>query len=236
MNPNFQEFPKTYENLRQRPFNHTHIAGNIRSATWPKDEYIARMRAVWRRINEDGWRNMVESLWLSLHFVYRGKRRKYLWGNGDWYDKAWRYFTSAMVGYPTQLLTRNGSFYRLSSYLNDLYPDFLSRDPFTDPDYFKFPYENLSLDHMYLVYQMPDRFDLLHLANERKMNFDEFFDYVINHIMNLNELSKKGEQLYTVPNFGQGVTALYVVYRKFDKAPMRYINKPPRWTQKPYER
>lgn len=193
------------------------------------------MKQVGKRVNDELWRMMVEILWLSLHFIYRGKRRKSLYANGDWYDKAWGYYMRGVVGYPNQSLTRSVWFYRIASYLNDFYPDFLSRDPFVDPDYFRFPYATVTIDHMHLVYQMPDRFDLLRIADERKMNFDEFFDFVVNHMMCLNEASGKKEQIYRLPQFGQSSSALYVRYSKFNKETMRHINKPPKWTKKPYE-
>lgn len=233
-NPQFREFPKTYEDVRQRPFNQRSIAANIRSAWGPLDEYTARMKEVGKRINDDLWRMMIEYLWMSLHFVYRTKRRKSLYANGDWYDKAWGFFMRSIVGFPNQSLTRSTWFYRIASYLNEIYPDFLSRDPFLEPDYFKFPYETVTLDHMHLVYQMPDRFDLLRIAEERKMHYDAFFDYVINHMMCLNELSGKKDQLYRLPQFGQSSNALYVRYAKFNKETMRHITMPPKWTKKPH--
>lgn len=234
-NPAFQEFPKTYEDVRQRPFNQNSIAHNILSAWGPMELYTDKMREVGKRINDETWRMMVESLWLSLHFIYRGKRRKSLYANGDWYDKAWGFFMRTIVGYPNQSFMRSGWFYRVASYLNELYPDFLSRDPLADPGHFRFPYDTVTIDHMHLVYQMPDRMDLLRIAEERGMKFDEFFDYVINHMMCLNEQYKKDGQLYRLPQFGQSSNALYVRYLKFNKEPMRHINRPAKWRQKLYE-
>lgn len=176
------------------------------------------------------WRSLVENTWLALHVIYRGKRRKSLYGNGNWDDRAYGFFMRNMVGNGLFTLTKMGWYYRICFYLNDLYPDLLSRNPFEEPEYFEFPYKTVTIDHMYLVYQMTDRFSLLRIAEERGMKYDEFFDYVVNHIYSENEpLTKPKYKLMHYEVMGK---PSYVSEKGFNAAEKKKINTPRKFTYK----
>jgi len=169
------------------------------------------------------WRSLIENSWLSLHLIFRGKRRKHLFGNGDWQDRAYSYFMRTMVGQSFHCLTRTRWYYRIAFYLNDLYPDFLSRNPFEEPEYFLFPYNTVTLDHMYLIYQMEDRFDLLKIAEERKLDINRFLNYVVNHVYSLNE--KLDKPKYQLMHYGSTKPA-YVSVKGFSYQKVKRINIP----------
>jgi hypothetical protein len=59
--------------------------------------------------------------------------------------------------------------------------------PFENPDYYKFPYKNISPDFLILVWRMKERLALLKIADEKKMTYAVFMDYVINYIYCYNE-------------------------------------------------
>lgn len=126
---------------------------------------------------------LVVRIWLAQHFIFRGKRRKALFANGDWYDRAYGYFMRTIVGCANLALTRSPWFYRMGTYINDMFPKFLEYSPFENPEYYAFPFKTVTIDHMVLVYQMPERWNLLDIAEERGMLYDEFYDYVINYAL-----------------------------------------------------
>jgi len=145
------------------------------------------MREVAREVNNSIWNLTIRFVWLNLHFLYKGKRRQNLFANLGSLERAYGYFMRDMVGMPLYFFTRSGIFFKVATYIDELLPQFLDRNPDTEPDYFAFPYETVSLDHMYLVYQLPERLNLLEIAEERKMNYNQFTDYVVNHVLSANE-------------------------------------------------
>lgn len=174
------------------------------------------------------WRALVENTWLALHFIYRGKRRKRLFANGVWYERAYSYFMRNIVGNGLYTLTRSRWYYRMASYLNDLYPDLLSSNPFEEPERFVFPYATVTLDHMYLVYQMDERFDLLKIAEERGMMYDKFFDYVINYTYTENDKLTKPK--YKLMHYGDAEELAYFSVKGFSysnriNTPASFVNK-----------
>ena len=175
------------------------------------------------------WRALVENTWLALHFIFRGKRRKHTFGNGNWYDRAYGYFMRNMVGNGFHTMTQTRWYYRVAFYINDLYPDFLSRSPFDEPEYFRFPYKTVTIDHMYLVYQMEERFDLLNIAEKRAMYFDKFLDYVVNHIYSVNE--KLDKPKYKLMHYGEVQKPAYVSVKGFSYEKAKRINTPSRFAQ-----
>src|SRR5258706_15430408 len=93
------------------------------------------------------------------------------------------------VGHDIQLINRSFFFQKLESYYFDqLIPGFEEGNPFENPDYYKFPYKNISLDYLMLVYQLDDRFDLLTEADKQRMSYAVFIDYVLNHVLNENDI------------------------------------------------
>lgn len=232
---NFQEYPKEYEDLKRRPFEDT-FPNNIFSPIGTREEYVARVRKAEFNISVTAFRCLVEHTWLGLNFVYRGKRRKGLYSNGDWYDRAYGYFMRQMVGLPGIFMTRSGWFYRIGTYLNDLFPGYLSHDPWEEPEYFKFPFENIGIDHMYFVYQMPERFNLLQIAEDRNMSYNEFYDFVVNYIYCANDRNKELQYVnkpkFRIKNHGRTSSAAYVTYSEFKPISLRLITTPPKYRYK----
>jgi len=154
LNPLFKELPKTYESVRTRPFNFKVVSKGLRTTyDGGFEEYVKLYRKTSRRINSELWRATIENTWLALNFVYRNQRRRHIMRNGAFIDKAWAFFTRTIVGYQLKTLTNNRWYYSIACFFKDLYPDMLDKDPFKDPDAFKFPFKHISMDHMALVYR-----------------------------------------------------------------------------------
>jgi len=190
------------------------------------------MKAFTREVNDTLFRLTIEFIWLNLHFIYRGERRKNLFANGPWLERAYGFFMREMVGTPLFVFTRSGSFFKIATYLDDLFPDFLQNDPLKDPEKYAFPYETVTLDYMYFVYQLPERMDLLRIAEERKMNYNQFVDYVINHALSANEES--GKNAYRLKRLDAPTDSPYVWHEDFRPLRARYMKVPPRFRNKPH--
>lgn len=226
----FKEYPKTFEDLKQSDFENTYVRKQILSAWGPIQEYTDKMREVTREINDVLFKSTIEFIWLNLHFIYRGERRKNLFANGPWVERAYGFFMRQVVGTPLFVLTRSGVFFKIATYLDDLFPEFLDQDPFKNPEYFKFPYETVSLDYLYFVYQLPERIDLLRIAEERKMNYNQFVDYVINHVLSVNE--ETGTNAYRLKRLDAPTDSPYVWHEDYRPLRARYMKTPAKFRKK----
>lgn len=126
--------------------------------------------------------------WLRRRFSYYGEKASPgMTRNSPIFCIAFTKLVRRAVGRDAQVLTRSKFFQNLISYLDVFFPEFASGNPFKDPESYKFPFKNISIDFLSVVHQLDDRIDLLTLADERKMNYAMFLDYVINHVLSVNE-------------------------------------------------
>lgn len=228
--PPFKEYLKTFENLKQSEFEQTYVRQQILSAWGTIEEYTQKMREIARDINTTMFRQAIEFIWLNLHFIYRGERRKNLFANGPWVERAYGYFMREMVGTPLFIMTRSGTFFKIATYLDEMFPRFLDEDPFKNPEYFKFPYKYATLDYMYFVYQLPERMDLLRIAEEKKMNYNQFVDYVVNHVLSVNE--ETGKNAYRIKRLDAPTDSPYIWHEDFRPLRARYMKVPAKFRKK----
>jgi hypothetical protein len=126
--------------------------------------------------------------WLRRKFVYYTERTKAkMQRNSILLCNAFVKFFRRNVGVDPQMITRNNFFYNIVYYLDEFFPDFDIENPFENPDYYRFPFENISIDFLPVVRQMDERVELLKIADERKMSYAVFVDYVINYAFSVNE-------------------------------------------------
>ena len=95
------------------------------------------------------------------------------------------------VGIDIQIITKGKFFSKIEIYFDELFPGFDDGNPFENPDYYKLPFEHVTMDFLMVVHQLDDRIKLLKHADENKMNYAEFVDYSINHVLCINEGLKK---------------------------------------------
>lgn len=139
---------------------------------------------------------LVKLKWLLGKFVYDGKPRTDISkSNGPKLDTMFTIFMRNYVGFSQNIITKNYMNSKIMSYFKDFFPDFEIKNPFEDPEYFQYPYSVATFEHICLVYQMPERLELLQYAEKNSLSYVDFFDYVVNYIHCYNE--EHGET-YTV--------------------------------------
>lgn len=141
----------------------------------------------------------VKLSWLRRKFTYNGTKIKLpIYNNSRFLQNSFTKFLRRYVGNDIQILTKGKFFPKLeSSYFDILFPGFEEGNPFENPDYYKFPYENISMEFLTVVDQLDDRFELLKVANEKKMSYATFLDYILNFILSENEILGKSRYVMT---------------------------------------
>jgi len=127
--------------------------------------------------------------WLRRKFCYYGRPTILPMNkNSRMHNSVFVKFVRRILGKDPQIITRSKFFPKLEEYyFETFFPGFVEGNPFTNPDYYEFPFENISIDYLMAVYHLDDRFDLLKKADKDKMSYAIFVDYVINHVLSENE-------------------------------------------------
>lgn len=136
------------------------------------------------------WCDIAETEWMLSNFRYVGKRNYYVSTHVN-AALALNIFTKEFVGVGFSFMSSSFYYNKVKSYFKELFPRFYKDNPFQNPKAYAYPFKNLSLDYLILVYQMPERLDLLKYAEERNMPFGQFIDFVINYIGKYNDMEKK---------------------------------------------
>lgn len=173
-----KQYPKVNEDVYKLDPNDSrpaHIGSTLGSAEVLADKF----RQLYEEFQPHMFDFIVKEIWLEQHFTYKGVRRHKRAGNGYTNDWVFGFFMNRMVGKGHKFVL-NFIFQAVSTYLKDLYPDFMIRDPFLEPEYYKFPYKNVSLDHMAFVYMMHNRLEMLDYAEEKNMKFGDFANWAYN--------------------------------------------------------
>lgn len=172
-----KHYPKANEDVSRKPSDV--LLSNIGSLDGSVDELAGRFRSFYKDAHTSLFDMMVKEAWLEQRFVYAGVRRARS-GNGYGIDWAFSYFFQAIVGISQKPLTAGPFFLIIPTYFKDFFPNFSDHDPFTEPEYFKYPYKHITLDHLAYVYQLHNRMEMLDEAEKRSMNIKEFTDWAAN--------------------------------------------------------
>lgn len=189
-----KEYPKKYEDVftSERSLRNCDLSKiEIGEGGGTLKEYRELFRGFLTEAFSALWLMCVKIVWLYGKFSYAGKNVKKIFRNHVFLDRALSIFVRQYVGMDTKPLTRSYFFTKVASYFKDFYEDFFANNPFTNPELYSFPYKNISVDFLMVVYQMPERLELLEIADGRGFNFNQFMDYVINYISSYNEESNK---------------------------------------------
>ncbi len=209
-----EDFPKEYEDIytAQRTLKKCDInkvsTGEEEIST---DEYTMMMKDHMESFHKIIWDNLVKSYWLMRKFHYGGKRRRVgSTGEGITLDGSYAVFTRFFVGYDYGVMTSVPFFGKIASYFDDYFPDFDQSNPFEEK--YEYPFNYVTLDFLYLVNRMPERLELLEKAEEKKLTFSPFIDYVLNYISVYNErYGPTYEYMYN-----RGIRRPYIKYKKPD--------------------
>jgi len=160
------------------------------------ESYTDVTRAFFKSFYDDMFLGFVRASWLRKKFRYEGKKAKIPAMNGNIrHFTVFTKFLRRIIGHDMQIITKSYTYPKLEThYFDQLFPEFMDRNPFDDPDYYRFPYKFISLEYLMLIYQLDDRLELLEFADEKEMTFAEFMDFIVNHILAENE--RLGEYRY----------------------------------------
>lgn len=132
--------------------------------------------------------NCVRLSWLRRKFTYYGKKTKLPMNRNSMpLNFSFTKFLRRYIGNDIQIITRGTFFSRIESYFEELFPGFEEGDPFENPDFYKFPFKNISMEFLFVVFQVDDRLEILKIADKEKMSFAKFLDYAINHVYSVND-------------------------------------------------
>lgn len=167
--------------------------GRIGSTLGSAEELAVRFKQFYKELDSYTFDSIVKRLWLEQHFTYNGNPRRVRFGNGFASDWSWGFFMRFLVGSHNRA---NDSLLSVavSTYLKEFFPDFMLHDPFKEPEYYKFPYQNVSLAHMAFVHMMHNRIEILDYAEKEGLGFVDFVNWVYNWAQCYND--EIGENKY----------------------------------------
>ena len=202
-----KEYPKKYEEVfsGERTLKKCNINNVMSDNGWDGYEYAKIFKKEVLDFQKVIFDKLIKSVWLSRRFVYGGKPRLLKNGNGCWLDGAFAIFMRNHVGVDNRMIFRNDMFSKIRTYIDDFFEDFDARNPFEEK--MKFPYEYITLEYLIIVYQMDERLDILNIAEEKKMSYAEFLDYVVNYISSYNE-----EHNEEYPEYVFGLSQAFMPY------------------------
>ena len=181
---------KTYEEIFSidHDSKHTLNLKELSAIGLTLEEYEKQFRSF---LNESFARlfdDVVRTAWFRRIFKCYGKKTIYpIQKNPPLYNLIFVKHLRRVVGKDIQLLTRSRYFSKIESYFKDFFPGFTDGNPFTNPEYYKFPYKNITVDFLLPVYQLNDRLMLLKHADEQNMSYGVFLDYIIDFTYKENE-------------------------------------------------
>lgn len=187
---NFKHYPREYEFVftskrllkkcePEKLGVHENIPGDV-------DKYIVTLRETILDFQKDIFDYLVKIMWLFRRFKYNDRRRVKTHGNGIQLDGAFSVFMKQYVGLDHRfLMTKNIPYTRVLSYFNDFFPAFDDGNPFEDK--YEYPYKNITLEYLGLVFHVFERIEILEYADEQNMSYNEFLDYLINYINCYND-------------------------------------------------
>lgn len=186
-----QLFKKQYEDIYSVDHVKEHVLhlDRMSSTIMGLDEYTDFFKDFLRSFYFDLYNNYVKLAWLRRIFLYNGKKITAN-GNSRYTQTAFVKYLHRIVGMNIQIITRGSHFSAVTSYFDEFYPGFDEGNPFENPEYYKFPFENLSLEFLVVAARLEDRMLLLEEANRQKMSYANFLDLIINQVSCVNEGSK----------------------------------------------
>lgn len=195
-----KNYKKTYESIftSSRSLKKCNINKVSTDINLSGDEYRKLMRKTIISFHKDIFNNLVKLFWLNRRFVYNGKPRCKKRRNGHILDTAFGVFMRKYVGLDNRMISKNKIYTKIETYLDDFFKDFDARDPFKEK--MEFPYKHITLDYLIVVYQMPERLELLKYAEDNNLSYIEFLDYVINYVYNYNEENNDREYIFMMVN------------------------------------
>ena len=182
-----KNYEKRYEDVftSERTLKKCEI-GKVTLSGLSVEEYQLKLRDQFRKYELDVFDGLVKLVWLLQKFSYNGMTRgRVAEAHNNYLDGAFGVFTRHFIGYDHRVITRDDMINKVITYFYDFFPDFDINDPFKSK--YEYPYKYMNFGCLIMVYQMPERLDLLDHGEKLGMNHTRFNDYVINYISCYNE-------------------------------------------------
>lgn len=183
----FEEFPKEYEDVftSERTLKKCDLDQVSTDTGMDINIYISKLHNTISDFQLVTFDYLVKIVWLFRRYCYRGKRRRQSGPNGIMLDGAFAVFMRRYAGFDARTITADEVYQKIIGYFDDFFLDFDISNPFENR--YDYPYNHMRFEMLVLVYQMPERMELLKRGEVRKMGYTEFFDYVVNYINCYND-------------------------------------------------
>lgn len=200
-----KEYPKTYEDISTDKMRA--CLKDVEPVSGTYAELIKKFRTFFRSAHLALFDIIMKQIWMETQFKYKGSRRLHYMSNGFTPDGIYRFFMVNEVGISQKVISMYFLHGPLATYIVDFFPEFLKHDPFTEPQYFKYPYKHVTLDFLLFCYQCHDRLEMLDYAEKKKMTFHEFMNWGANHALSYNEELEK--DMYMMSEFKSGMSYIH---------------------------
>lgn len=181
-----KQYPKSYEDFltSDRSLKHLKISKVGVDAEMDAAEYREKLSNTFWDFQLTTFDFIIQLVWLLRKFKYEDKiKGKNAYGTR--FNRAFGVFMRQHVGFNIRLFTYSLEHSIIKKYIDDFFPNFMEKDPFKDE--LKYPYRYMNLECLALVMNLDDKLDLLAYGDEHKMGYNEFVDYVINHVNCYND-------------------------------------------------
>lgn len=177
-----KQYPKQYENFYTREkIKKRCVLENVGTDIGlDHQEYLKLMKEKYGIFESTIFNLLVQNVWLTRRFCYKGVRRKKFFSNGFAMDFAFGIFLRKFVGFENKIFSTR-QYFPIVSFFDDFFPNFDIYNPFKEPEQYKYPYKNVKLCYLTMVYQMEERLELLQYAEDNNLGYTDFVDYVINY-------------------------------------------------------
>lgn len=191
-------YPKTFESVFSEDTRKKFDFSKVSTKDIDIDKYIKDFSGLLKGFSYNLFDFYVKVIWLKKKFCYQDKQISIDGSTGGNVDYAFTRFLRRIVGGDIQFLTKDFLYTKVISYFKDFFPGFDDGNPFENIEFYKFPFKNITMDFLAVVYQMEDRIELLKYAEEQKMTYATFLDFVINQIYSINEELGRDKYLFII--------------------------------------
>lgn len=193
-------YQRLYEDLfRDKPVMKT---AKFESAAGKIEDLID----LYQKSFDSGYRDVffisMRFLWMEKQLIINGYRRERRFQAGHSNDYLYGRFISSVVGRDQSTLTRSRWFQISAACAGELFPAFFLHNPFTEPEYYQWPYEHVGLDYLTYIYQVDNRLELLEYADKQKMTFHDFRNWINNYVLCYND--EQGGEIYRIGTSREG--------------------------------
>jgi hypothetical protein len=179
-------YPKKYEDISCIRIKHEQL-DRVGARTGTVIDLVNTFKSFYKETSKVLFDIIIKQVWLELQMTFDKKIRLSRVGNSYHEDKAYGLFMKSMVGTNQKIITGNNMYTIVASYLPEMFPDFLSHNPFFEPEYYVYPFEHVTLDFLAFVQKHHQRLEMLQYAEEREMSIMDFENWATNQAYCYNE-------------------------------------------------